>query len=63
MKRGLSATGFPFAAAREKSTSFGVLDMKAAGSRGGNRARDHDDAHAEDSDESKRQPANSRSRS
>ena len=62
MKRGLSAIGFSVATAGERSTSFGVLDAKAAKSRNGSGASDEDDARAEDSDESERQPADRRSR-
>jgi hypothetical protein len=62
MRRGLSAEGFSFAAAGEKSTSFGVLGTKAARSRRGNGERDHGGAHAKDNDASERPPANSRFR-
>jgi hypothetical protein len=62
MKRGLSAEGFPLAAAGEKSTNFGVLDAKAVRSCRSDEAPDQGDARAKDGDESKRPPGNGRSR-
>lgn len=59
MRRGLTAIGFSVAAAGEKSSSFGVLDTKAAASHKGNGASG--DGEAEDGAQSRRQPA-SRSR-
>jgi len=59
MKRGLSAEGFSFAAAGERSASFGVLNPKAAGFG----KRDQGEAHAEDNDNDENKQANRRSRS
>jgi hypothetical protein len=62
MKRGLSAAGFSFAAAGERSTNFGVLGTKTARSRRGNGAPDNADAPVRDSDDGKRQSPDRRSR-
>jgi len=51
MKRGLSAEGFPVAAAGERSTSFGVLNTKAAEHRSGEGAGNNGEGHAGESGE------------
>jgi hypothetical protein len=55
MKRGLSAEGFPVAAAGERSTSFGVLDKKAARSPKGKKPRAQGAARAKDKDNGERE--------